>query len=180
MRFPLARDQCVLRIGVSPFGHLRITGCSPPPRSLSQARHVLHRFSKPRHPPYALNYPVVDFDNFYSKYNFFPLFILSYSLFKMRAVISHPLSSDKDTGRTIHGTNEKPRTYAAHCVQQNTGVLGIVSRFCDNQCNDGIHLVCQVILLGCEILSRTHGERLWKNNIRSDLSRSGSCYQECF
>ena len=39
---------------VSPFGNLRIKGCSPPPRSISPARRVLHRLSKPRHPPYAL------------------------------------------------------------------------------------------------------------------------------
>ena len=55
MRFRhCCRINAVSGIGVSPFGHLRIKGCSPPPRSLSQARHVLHRFSKPRHPPYAL------------------------------------------------------------------------------------------------------------------------------
>ena len=36
---------------------------------------------------------------------------------------------------------------------KNTGVLGIVSRFCDNGCNDGIHCVCFVILLILEILS---------------------------
>lgn len=39
---------------VSPFGHLRIKGYKAPPRSLSQPYHVLHRFLKPRHPPYAL------------------------------------------------------------------------------------------------------------------------------
>lgn len=39
---------------VSPFGHRRIKGCSPPPRRLSQARYVLHRFQEPRHPPCAL------------------------------------------------------------------------------------------------------------------------------
>lgn len=43
-------------IGVSPFGHLRITGCYTPPRSLSQLRHVLHRLVVPRHPPYALGF----------------------------------------------------------------------------------------------------------------------------
>ena len=53
----LTARQCVLRKGVSPFGHLRIKGCSTPPRSLSQSHHVLHRLSKPRHPPYALIYP---------------------------------------------------------------------------------------------------------------------------
>ena len=30
--------------GVSPFGHLRIKGCSAPPRSVSPPRRVLHRF----------------------------------------------------------------------------------------------------------------------------------------
>ena len=49
-------DFAVLPRRVSPFGHRRIKGCSPPPRRLSQARHVLHRRSKPRHPPYALNF----------------------------------------------------------------------------------------------------------------------------
>ena len=43
--------------GISPFGHRRIKGCSPPPRRLSQARYVLHRHLKPRHPPYTLNTP---------------------------------------------------------------------------------------------------------------------------
>ena len=40
---------------VSPFGHLRITGYKPPPRSFSQVSHVLHRHPKPRHPPCTLN-----------------------------------------------------------------------------------------------------------------------------
>ena len=49
----------VLRDGVFPFGHPRIKGCSPPPRGVSPARHVLHRRSNPRHPPYALiSHPV--------------------------------------------------------------------------------------------------------------------------
>ncbi len=42
---------------VSPFGHRRIKGCSPPPRRVSPARHVLHRPTVPRHPPYALCVP---------------------------------------------------------------------------------------------------------------------------
>lgn len=40
--------------GVSPFGHFRIKGYLAPPRNLSQPYHVLHRFLKPRHPPYTL------------------------------------------------------------------------------------------------------------------------------
>jgi len=44
----------VLPRGVSPFGNLRIKGCSAPPRSVSPPRYVLHRLLKPRHPPYAL------------------------------------------------------------------------------------------------------------------------------
>ena len=39
---------------VSPFGHFRIKGYLAPPRNLSQPYHVLHRFLKPRHPPYTL------------------------------------------------------------------------------------------------------------------------------
>ncbi len=39
---------------VSPFGNLRIEGYYTPPRSLSQLRHVLHRYFVSRHPPYAL------------------------------------------------------------------------------------------------------------------------------
>jgi hypothetical protein len=39
---------------VSPFGHLRIKGYKPPPRSFSQVSHVLHRHPKPRHPPCTL------------------------------------------------------------------------------------------------------------------------------
>ncbi len=40
---------------VSPFGHLRITGYKPPPRSFSQVSHVLLRRPRPRHPPCTLN-----------------------------------------------------------------------------------------------------------------------------
>ena len=40
---------------VAPFGHLRITSCLALPRSLSQPRHVLHRFLPPRHPPHTLS-----------------------------------------------------------------------------------------------------------------------------
>ena len=54
----LHRDLRGLHGGVSPFGHRRIKGCSAPPRRLSQLRHVLHRLSKPRHPPYTLNFPL--------------------------------------------------------------------------------------------------------------------------
>ena len=43
---------------VSPFGNLRIKACSAAPRSLSQLRYVLHRHKKPRHPPYALDFPL--------------------------------------------------------------------------------------------------------------------------
>ena len=39
---------------VSPFGNFRIKGYLAPPRNLSQPYHVLHRFLKPRHPPYTL------------------------------------------------------------------------------------------------------------------------------
>ena len=49
-------SRCGLRTGVSSFGDLRIIGCSTPPRSLSQLRHVLHRCYVPRHPPYALTF----------------------------------------------------------------------------------------------------------------------------
>ena len=49
-----SRSLVVLPRGVSPFGHLRIKGCSAPPRSVSPPRCVLHRLLKPRHPPYAL------------------------------------------------------------------------------------------------------------------------------
>jgi hypothetical protein len=48
---------------VSPFGNLRIKDCFTSPRSLSQQRHVLHRFLKSRHPPYALKFPVKKFEN---------------------------------------------------------------------------------------------------------------------
>ena len=58
----LLRNYRVLRDRVSPFGHPRIKGCSPPPRGVSPARHVLHRRPNPRHPPYALNsHPVYQF-----------------------------------------------------------------------------------------------------------------------
>ena len=40
--------------GVSPFGHIRVKGYLAPHRILSQPYHVLHRFLKPRHPPYTL------------------------------------------------------------------------------------------------------------------------------
>ena len=40
---------------VSPFGHLRIKGCLPPPRSLSQAATSFIGSSLPSHPPYALS-----------------------------------------------------------------------------------------------------------------------------
>ena len=40
---------------VSPFGHLRIAGYTPPPRSFSQVDHVLHRRPRPRHPPCTLH-----------------------------------------------------------------------------------------------------------------------------
>lgn len=39
---------------VSPFGHFWIKGLLAPPQNLSQPLHVLHRFLKPRHPPYTL------------------------------------------------------------------------------------------------------------------------------
>jgi hypothetical protein len=38
-----ARDHHSSCDRVSPFGHLRIKGCSAPPRSVSSPRHVLHR-----------------------------------------------------------------------------------------------------------------------------------------
>ncbi len=40
---------------VSPFGHLRIKGYKPPPRSFSQVSRVLHSRPRPRHPPCTLN-----------------------------------------------------------------------------------------------------------------------------
>ena len=43
---------------VSPFGHLRIKGCLAPPRSVSPPNCVLHRHTKPRHPPCTLISPV--------------------------------------------------------------------------------------------------------------------------
>ena len=39
---------------VSPFGHLRIKGHKPPPRSISQVSHVLLRRPRPRHPQCTL------------------------------------------------------------------------------------------------------------------------------
>ena len=39
---------------VAPFGNLRIKGCLPPPRSLSQAATSFIASSMPRHPSYAL------------------------------------------------------------------------------------------------------------------------------
>ena len=39
---------------VAPFGNPRIIGCYTPTRGLSQLRHVLHRQSMSRHPPYTL------------------------------------------------------------------------------------------------------------------------------
>ena len=53
--YPLRHARlAILSRGVSPFGDLRIKGCSAPPRSVSSPRYVLHRLLKPRHPPYAL------------------------------------------------------------------------------------------------------------------------------
>ena len=48
---------------VSPFGHLRIKGCSAPPRSLSQLATSFIASSKSRHPPYALMLPVREAKN---------------------------------------------------------------------------------------------------------------------
>ena len=45
--------------GVSPFGHLRITGCYTPTRSFSQLRRVLHPLLMSRHPPYTLEFPLI-------------------------------------------------------------------------------------------------------------------------
>jgi hypothetical protein len=42
---------------VSPFGHLRIKGYKPPPRSFSQVSRVLHSRPRPRHPPCTLMSP---------------------------------------------------------------------------------------------------------------------------
>ncbi len=39
--------------GVTPFGHPRISACSPAPRGVSPACRVLHRPPSPRHPPRA-------------------------------------------------------------------------------------------------------------------------------
>ena len=53
----------VLRDGVSPFGHLRIKGCLPPPRSVSPATASFIGSSLPSHPPYALTcygHPISD------------------------------------------------------------------------------------------------------------------------
>ena len=40
---------------ISPFGHLRIKGYKPPPRSFSQVSRVLHSHPRPRHPPCTLS-----------------------------------------------------------------------------------------------------------------------------
>ncbi len=40
----ITQNYQVILDRVSPFGHLRIKGCSAPPRSVSPPRHVLHRF----------------------------------------------------------------------------------------------------------------------------------------
>ncbi len=42
---------------VSPFGHFRVKDYLASYRNLSQPYHVLHRFLKPRHPPYTLTFP---------------------------------------------------------------------------------------------------------------------------
>lgn len=55
---PHIRAVTVVDSGVSPFGYFRIADCLASPRNFSQPYHVLHRFLKPRHPPYALNIPV--------------------------------------------------------------------------------------------------------------------------
>jgi hypothetical protein len=55
-------DHRASREGVSPFRDLRIKGCLPPPRSLSQAATSFVGSSLPSHPPYALmcfNHPDV-------------------------------------------------------------------------------------------------------------------------
>ena len=52
---PFARIPTVGR-RVSPFGHFRVVGYLAPRRNLSQPYHVLHRFLKPRHPPYTLTF----------------------------------------------------------------------------------------------------------------------------
>ncbi len=49
-----SQSNCVLRNWVTPFGNLRITGCSAPTRRLSQLRYVLHRHLVSRHPPSTL------------------------------------------------------------------------------------------------------------------------------
>ena len=50
----LSSVSCGTR-GVSPFGHFRVKDCLASYRNLSQPYHVLHRFLKPRHPPYTLH-----------------------------------------------------------------------------------------------------------------------------
>ena len=90
---------------VSPFGNLRIKACSAAPRSLSQLRYVLHRHKKPRHPPYALDFPLgnlhttitflfcllVPAEIFLPKnfrhYNFFPDTPASFSFYKVRGFV---------------------------------------------------------------------------------------------
>ena len=49
-----SRIKCISARWVSSFGNFRIKGCLAPPRNISPPRRVLHRLSKPRHPPYAL------------------------------------------------------------------------------------------------------------------------------
>ena len=77
-------DPCGLRTGVSPFGHPRIKGCSPPPRGVSPARHVLHRRLKPRHPPYALICACAH-DQF--PISFFPMGKTKISCWKLRKLL---------------------------------------------------------------------------------------------
>ena len=52
---------------VSPLGHIRVKGYLAPHRIFSQPYHVLHRFLKPRHPPYTLR---SRWDRYTPLYNF--------------------------------------------------------------------------------------------------------------
>ena len=78
--------RAVLPRGVSPFGHPRIKGCSPPPRGVSPARHVLHRRPNPRHPPYALVSPSIS--------------ISTFSIFKLPSILTRPISSPSESTGT--------------------------------------------------------------------------------
>ena len=72
---------------VSPFGHLRIIGYEAPSRSVSPPRRVLHRLSEPRHPPYALKFPIRKSKNHNCcLYNYLFYLFLTLTLFCFQSV----------------------------------------------------------------------------------------------